>query len=39
MGEIIIYTGRTVNMVILDQWDDIYANICVNFLISTRNKK
>ena len=36
-GEIIIYTRRTVNMILPNQWDDvIYAKVCVSFLISTR---
>ena len=40
IGEIIIYSGRTADVVLPNQWDDvIYANVCVTFLINTRNKK
>ena len=40
IGEIIIYTKRIADVVLPNQWNDvIYANVCVSFLISTRNKK
>jgi len=36
--EIIIYSGRAVDMVFSNQWDDvIYANLCMSFLINIRN--
>ena len=39
-GEIIIYNERIADVVLPYQWDYvIYANACVNFLISTSNKK
>ena len=40
IGEIIIYTRKTVDVVLPNQWDDvIYVNVRVSFLISTRNTK